>query len=64
MTFDQVKQYYGNSNQFELKTGMSHTNWINWERVYGYVPIESQMRIEKFTNGELKASLDDVPTRG
>lgn len=61
MTFQDIETYFGNSNRFEIETGMSHTNWINW-RKYGYVPILSQLKIQFKTNGALKADLAHTPT--
>lgn len=56
MTVHDVKEYFGNSNQFAVKTGISHTIWYYWDKV-GYVPIASQLRIQRLTNGVLKADL-------
>lgn len=60
MTIDELKEYYGNGNQFELRTGISHVNFLNWCK-WGYIPIKSQMRIETATNGELKANIHHIP---
>jgi hypothetical protein len=64
MTLDDLKKEYGNGNKFEIETGLSHTNWFHWFKKYGFIPIHSQLRIEQITKGKLKASLDDIPTRG
>lgn len=60
MTPDQVKKKYGSLYRFSKETKMSCcslSNWLKW----GYVPIMSQKKLEKITNGELKSSWDDVP---
>ena len=64
MTLDELKNEFKTSYQFQKRTGMMHTNWYNWFGKYGYIPIESQMKIEQCTNGILKANLNDVPKKG
>ena len=59
MTLDDVKDYFGNSYQFQKKTGMGHPNYRNWE-ARGYIPIETQLKLEQLTEGKLKADLNDV----
>ena len=59
MTPKQVLDYYKSYHYFKLRTGMSASslwNWIKW----GYVPILSQMKLEKLTGGKLKASIGDA----
>ncbi len=53
MTADDVKKYYGNSYKFMKRTGMSDATFRNWMR-WGYVPENSQYKLERLTNGELK----------
>lgn len=55
-----LEKYYGNSRQFELRTGMSHSNWPNW-RKWGYIPIVTQMKLQLLTDGLLMADFDDIP---
>jgi len=62
MTIEELEKYYGNSYQFEKRTGMSSGNFPGWKKL-GYIPIFSQMKIERLTNGVLKASLDHCPKR-
>lgn len=57
MTLDDIRAYFGSGYQFEEKTKMSHVNYIHWRR-YGYIPIATQMRLERLTDGGLKASFD------
>lgn len=58
MTIDEVITYFGSAWKMNQKIGMAHQNINNWKR-YGFIPIMTQMKIEKLTDGELKASLDD-----
>lgn len=60
MTLDEVIKYFGSSYRFGKKTGMGSANYLNWER-RGYIPIETQLKLEMFTKGKLKANLDHVP---
>jgi hypothetical protein len=59
MTFEELKKYYKNGNRFEIETGLSHVNWLHWKR-RGYIPINSQMKIERITQGKLTADLNHV----
>lgn len=54
MTVDEVSYYFKSSYRFHKITGMSARslrNWINW----GYIPEGSQYKLEKLTEGKLKA---------
>lgn len=57
MTIDEVVRYYGNSYQFKKRTGMSDASMRNWVK-WGYVPENSQFKLERITKGELKADLN------
>lgn len=59
MKLEDVKDFYGNSYQFSKKTGMDHANYLNWQKK-GFIPIKTQLRIEKMTNGMLKADLNHI----
>jgi hypothetical protein len=54
MTIDDIKHYFGTSYAFHKKTGMTHTNYIHWQRK-GYVPYMTQKKIERITEGVLIA---------
>tara|TARA_R110000868_G_scaffold161317_1_gene391515 strand:+ start:18644 stop:18829 length:186 start_codon:yes stop_codon:yes gene_type:complete len=54
MTSDQVKKFYVTGYRFQKETGMSANSFDNWMK-WGFVPTFSQLRIEKFTDGKLKA---------
>ncbi|MBP9829808.1 MAG: hypothetical protein KBD04_07250 [Proteobacteria bacterium] len=62
MTLDEIKKFYKNSYNFEKTTGMSHTNWVNWH-AKGYVPIQSQIRLFRASNGKLKVDFDKAGMR-
>lgn len=53
MTPDDVKSYYGSQYNFRKETGMSASTLANWLK-WGYVPEDSQYRLERLTNRELK----------
>ena len=54
MTLDEIKQYFGTGYQFEKRTGWAHTNYTYWKRK-GYIPMLTQSKLERLTNGDLKA---------
>jgi hypothetical protein len=53
MTPEDVKKHFINSYQFKKKTGMSDASFRNWIK-WGFVPEDSQYKLERLTNGELK----------
>ncbi len=59
MTLDDVKHFFGTSYNFHLQTGWSHSCYNNWDKK-GYVPIKSQIKLQEFTMGKLRASLEDL----
>ncbi len=53
MTPEDVKKYYRSQYNFRKETGMSTStlgNWLKW----GYIPVDSQYRLERLTAGKLK----------
>lgn len=53
MTPQDVKDYYRSQYNFRKETKMSSStlgNWLKW----GFVPEESQWKIERLTGGKLK----------
>jgi hypothetical protein len=48
-----VKKYYRNGYNFEKVTGMSANSLRNWLK-WGFVPENSQYKLERLTKGELK----------
>ena len=59
MTLDDIKSFFGTSYNFHLATGWSHSCYNTWMKK-GYIPIKSQIKLEEFTMGKLKASLVDL----
>lgn len=59
MTLDDIKKYFGTSYQFHKKTGMNHSNYLNWD-IKGFVPIKTQLKLERLTRGALKADLAHI----
>jgi len=57
MTPKEVYDYFGNGYQFAKKTKLAQSNLNYWFKK-GYVPINSQAFLHRFTNGKLKIDLD------
>lgn len=49
-----VKAFYGSGYNFSKQTGLSHVSLSNWLK-WGFVPENSQYKLERITDGELKA---------
>lgn len=60
MTIDDVRKYYGSLYKAIKATGLSHQTIYGIWKKNGYISITQQLLIEKITNGDLKASLDDI----
>lgn len=56
MTYEEVEKYYGSGYRIAKDGGFSAGAPYNWKR-QGFIPIETQMIIEKRTEGRLKADL-------
>lgn len=55
MTIDEVYKYFDcNWCEMSRKTGLGYTTYMGWKRK-GYIPMATQLRLEKLTNGGLKA---------
>ena len=63
MSPKEVKNQYRSFYNFHKETRMSHSSLYNWEK-WGYIPIASQMKIEKITEGKLKAEWEHDKQRG
>ena len=48
-----VKAYYGSQYNFRKQTKMSTSTLANWLK-WGYVPENSQYKLERLTEGKLK----------
>lgn len=60
MTIDDVLTYYRTGYNMRKVTGLSASNVVHWRKL-GYIPIVTQMRIEKLSQRELKADFNDCP---
>ena len=56
MTIEEVYNFFGSARGMERKIGISHASMKNW-RDRGYIPIETQVRIQLLTEEALKADL-------
>ena len=62
MTYEEVEKYYGSGYRIADKGGFSRGAPYNWKK-QGFIPIETQMLIEKRTEGALKADLSHCKRR-
>jgi hypothetical protein len=59
MTLQEVLNHYGTGYKFAKATKISTNSFYDWVK-RGYIPIGSQMKIERLTKGLLKANLSHV----
>lgn len=59
MTPKDVKKFYKTGYRFHKETGMSQNSFHNWINA-GFIPLDSQMRLEAISKGELKVDFDAV----
>lgn len=59
MTLDEVIDYYSSTYHFSELTGMSTSSFANW-RKKGYIPLNTQLRLELLTKGKLIADREEV----
>lgn len=59
MTISDVLNYYHSGYRFHQITKISTQSFYAWKK-RGYIPIVSQMLIERLSEGALKASLEDA----
>lgn len=57
MTFDDVVKYFGNKYRASKACGFSVSTPYSWQE-RGFIPMESQEKIERLTGGELKANYE------
>jgi hypothetical protein len=62
MTIDELKEYFGSSYHFKKVTGMSASSFLNWCN-WGYIPVVSQIKLERLTGGKLKADFSQVEVK-
>lgn len=60
MKIEDVIEYFGSGYNMQKLHGLSHSNFAHWRKL-GYVPITTQIKIERLTKGALKASLNHCP---
>ena len=53
MTIEELYNLYGTKYKFRKETGLSITTFDNWLKL-GYIPIASQMKLEKLTHTGLR----------
>lgn len=54
MTVEELENFYKNGYRFCKATTMSAVSFSNWKK-WGYIPLLSQIKIERLTKGQLKA---------
>lgn len=54
----EVLEYYVTKYRFNKATGISHVNLYNWLKK-GCIPEGAQLKLERITNGQLKAEWDE-----
>lgn len=59
MTLEDVIAYYKNGNRACKELGLTRQNVTTWKKK-GYIPAGVQLKIQKMTNGALKASITDI----
>ena len=55
MTIDDVLEFFKSGYRFNKLTGISCNSFYTW-KAQGFIPIVSQMKIERLTEGALKAN--------
>lgn len=55
MTVSDVQAYYGHDwREFIKRSGFNRASWFRWQ-ASGFVPMSSQLRLQRKTRGRLKA---------
>lgn len=54
MLIEDIIKEWGSGRKAATACGYNKSTVSDWKS-YGYIPIKAQMRIEKLTNGKLKA---------
>jgi hypothetical protein len=57
MTLDEAIKHFGNGNRLCRALGLTRANITDWHNK-GYIPLVSQLRMERITKGILKAEDD------
>jgi len=61
MTIRELRAYYATGYAFNKDTGMAANSFEVWCK-QGFIPVHSQLKVEKFTGGELVARIEDGET--
>lgn len=59
MTIEEVLAYFKTNYQISKLLQMSAHTPSNWRKI-GYIPADSQVRIEIYTKGALKLNINDL----
>jgi hypothetical protein len=59
MTVDDVLNYFGSGYAMHKEIGLSPSNIKNWLS-YGYIPLQTQFKLQRLTNGGLKVNEKDI----
>lgn len=54
MTIEEAVKEFGSGRQICLALGLTVQNYTKWNK-QGFIPQSQQLRLEKLTNGKLKA---------
>lgn len=54
MSLEEALGYFGSGRQLCLALGVSVQNYTRWKK-QGWIPQSQQLRLEKITDGKLKA---------
>ncbi len=61
---DEVLKYYKSYHYFGKETGMSPMSLWKWCNKMKYIPLDSQVKLSKLSNGDLKVNVNDAQKRG
>jgi len=59
MTIDEARKYFGSHTKIAKALRISLGCVSNWQR-RGYIPGIAQLKLQKLSNGKLKADLDYI----
>lgn len=59
MTVEDVLKYYVTSYRLQKQTNFTASAFYNWKKK-GRIPLISQLKLEKLTEGKLKANMADL----
>lgn len=60
MYLKEIKEHFITYKNAMKKIGLSQGAYLHW-RQWGYIPYHQQVKIERLTNGVLKASTEGLP---